>query len=265
MKFSIITVVKNGFPEIELTIKSVLKQNYKDFEYIIFDGNSTDGTSEYIKKNFKKEIKYFRKSDNGMYDGLNRATRYAKGDYLLNLHAGDFFYSSSTLDSLNRIIKKNKAIDFFFSDLVYYNNKTNKITRIWSLPQKNKYKISSFKIAHTSLCLKRKIAQKIIYDDKLKISADTKYLLNLCKFYKGKYIKMFIIFMQTGGLSTSIKFSILKIKEDLIILYKEFNFLFIFYYFYKICIKLSGYVFKRKSLLKKFIIEKKKLISFKNC
>ena len=114
MKFSIITVVKNGFPEIELTIKSVLKQNYKDFEYIIFDGNSTDGTSEYIKKNFKKEIKYFRKSDNGMYDGLNRATRYAKGDYLLNLHAGDFFYSSSTLDSLNRIIKKNKAIDFFF-------------------------------------------------------------------------------------------------------------------------------------------------------
>ena len=57
MKFSIITIVKNGFPEIELTIKSVFKQNYKNFEYIIFDGCSEDGTSELIKKKYKKKIK----------------------------------------------------------------------------------------------------------------------------------------------------------------------------------------------------------------
>ena len=67
MKFSIITIVKNGFPEIELTIKSVFQQNYKNFEYIIFDGYSEDGTSELIKKKYKNKIKYYRKKDKGMY------------------------------------------------------------------------------------------------------------------------------------------------------------------------------------------------------
>ena len=50
MRFSIITVVKNGYPEIENTIKSVLNQNFKNFEYIILDSQSKDGTSELIKK-----------------------------------------------------------------------------------------------------------------------------------------------------------------------------------------------------------------------
>ena len=54
MKFTIITVVKNGLPDIELTIKSVFAQNYKNFEYIIFDGNSSDGTSQFLKNKKKK-------------------------------------------------------------------------------------------------------------------------------------------------------------------------------------------------------------------
>ncbi len=261
MKFSIITIVKNGFPEIELTIKSVFKQNYKNFEYIIFDGYSEDGTSELIKKKYKKKIKYYRKKDKGMYDGLNRAIKHAKGDYLINLHSGDFFYSNSVLRKFSKIINKNKSFDFFFSNLIYYNNDNDSITRVWKMPQLNNHKISSFKIAHTSVCLKRIISKKITYNDKLKISADTEYLLNLCKNFKGKYINTFFIYMRTGGLSTSMKYLFKKIKEDLIILYKEFNLLFLVYYIYKISLKISGFKVNNSKLNGNFIKEKKKLVS----
>ena len=57
MKFTIITVVKNGLPDIELTIKSVFAQKYKNFEYIIFVGNSSDVPNEFLKNKFKKKIR----------------------------------------------------------------------------------------------------------------------------------------------------------------------------------------------------------------
>ena len=104
MRFSIITVVKNGYPEIENTIKSVFNQNFKNFEYIILDSQSKDGTSELIKKINNKKVNYERKKDKGLYFAINKAISKAKGDYLINLHSGDFFYSNSTLKKLSSMI-----------------------------------------------------------------------------------------------------------------------------------------------------------------
>ena len=69
--FSIITVTKNSEKKIELTIKSVLSQNFKNFEYIIIDGFSKDSTFLNIKKYKDKKIKIFRNKDNSFYESLN--------------------------------------------------------------------------------------------------------------------------------------------------------------------------------------------------
>ena len=98
MKFSIITVVKNEISKIGLTIKSLKNQSFKDYEHIIFDGESTDGTSELLKKISNKKILYFRENDKGVYDALNKSFKKAKGEYLIVLHSGDFFYSKHSLN-----------------------------------------------------------------------------------------------------------------------------------------------------------------------
>ncbi len=255
MRFSIITVVKNGYPEINNTIKSVLNQNFKNYEYIILDSQSKDGTSESIKKFKSKKIFYERKKDLGIYFALNKAILKAKGDYLINLHSGDFFYSNSTLKKLNSIIKKNKNYDFFFSNIAFF--KKNKVVRLWRIPQKKINKFSFLKIPHTSLCIKNKIAKKVIYETKYKISSDINYLIYICKNYKGKYLDYFNTFMTVGGVSTSMKFYILKLKEDLIILKKEFKWLFIFTLIYKILIKLPGLFQNKKNFSSKLVKQKK--------
>jgi hypothetical protein len=82
--------------------------------------------------------------------------------------------------------------------------------------------------------------------------------MDICKNYHGKYLKNYFIFMEDGGLSTSIKYSLLRIKEDLSFLKKEFKYLFLFLWSYKILIKIPG-IFQNKNVYTlKFLKEKKK-------
>ena len=71
MKFTIITVVKNDFKNIKNTIDSVLNQSYKNFEYIVVDGNSTDGTFNYLKSLKDKKINLYSINDKNLYEALN--------------------------------------------------------------------------------------------------------------------------------------------------------------------------------------------------
>ena len=152
MKFSIITVVKNEISKIGLTIKSLKNQSFKDYEHIIFDGESTDGTSELLKKISNKKTLYFREKDKSVYDALNKSFKKAKGEYFIVLHSGDFFYSKHSLSILSRSIDKNKNYDFYYSNILFYNQINKNVSRVWKIPSKNDDKLNFLKIAHTSLC-----------------------------------------------------------------------------------------------------------------
>lgn len=260
MKFSIITVVKNGISNIGLTIKSVKNQSYKNYEHIILDGNSTDGTTQYIKKRFNEKIVYFRESDKGLYDAINKSFKLAKGEYLIVLHSGDLFCSKNSLKILSKLINKNEKYDFYFSNILFYNKEKNKISRVWQFPQIQSNQMNFLKIAHTSLCIKKNVSNKLFYNNKFKISADIDYLQKLCKNFKGKYLNSFFIYMDDKGLSASKKYFLLKLKEDLKILYKEFSLFSIFILIYKILIKIPGFFMSTKKYNKKFILEIRRLI-----
>ena len=97
MKFSVITINYNHKEGLIHTIKSVLCQTCTDFEYIIIDGGSTDGSAEVIKE-YDKAIAYWvSEKDNGVYHAMNKGVAQAHGDYLIFMNSGDCFHSSDVL------------------------------------------------------------------------------------------------------------------------------------------------------------------------
>ncbi len=116
MKVTIVTVCYNSEKTIEKTIKSVLSQTYDNFEYIIVDGASSDGTVELIKALtvFDKRTRFISEPEMGLYDAMNKATAMAKGDYILFMNSGDEFSDinvikdmSGYLNSINELVYGN--------------------------------------------------------------------------------------------------------------------------------------------------------------
>lgn len=237
MKFSIITVVKNDKENILKTINSVKNQKFKNFEYIIVDGKSNDGTSKIISDNInvKKKFKHIVKKDKNLYQALNNGIKIAKGEYILILHSGDIFWSQNILKIVNQCIHDYDAI----SGNVMYKSK-NTFSRYWKYKLDNLNKHNCFKIAHTSLIVKKKIINKLKnYNTNYNISSDTDFILRLSslKNLKFKYINKTFVIMKTGGLSNSSKNLLSKIFQDLKIYQNHFNEKFIFFYLYKLIYK----------------------------
>ncbi len=88
LKISIVTTCLNEYSKIENTLKSVIFQTYPNFEYIVIDGGSTDGTANLISKYKNKLFYYISETDIGIYDAMNKGAKIATGDYLLFLNAG---------------------------------------------------------------------------------------------------------------------------------------------------------------------------------
>ncbi len=97
---SIVTVVYNDVEHIAKTMLSVYKQTYTNYEYIIIDGASSDGTQQEIQKNIKRGTIYISEPDKGVYDAMNKATHLATGHWIYFLNSRDTFFSIYTLEKL---------------------------------------------------------------------------------------------------------------------------------------------------------------------
>jgi glycosyltransferase involved in cell wall biosynthesis len=117
-KITIITVVKNAEDKLENCIKSVLNQNYNNLEYIIIDGNSSDGTKLIIDK-YKSHIsKIVIEDDNGIWNAMNKGLKLAEGEIIGFLNSDDYYFEN-TLEIVNDYFSKNN-IDFLFGAVEKY-------------------------------------------------------------------------------------------------------------------------------------------------
>ncbi len=131
IRFSIITVVKNDRKNIEKTITSVLKQSFKNYEHILIDGKSDDGTVDIIKK-YKRKIDFFSsKKDKNLWDGINKGIKVSKGEIVFILNSGDVllkdglkiannYFNKYNIDFLFGAIKKNKVFHKFEPEKLFY-------------------------------------------------------------------------------------------------------------------------------------------------
>lgn len=112
MLFTIITVVFNEVDTVEKTINSVLNQSYQNFEYIIIDGKSTDGTVDIIKK-YDKDISYWvSEKDDGLYHAMNKGIEKARGEYISFLNANDW-YEPNALEMVNKKIEESRGLLYY--------------------------------------------------------------------------------------------------------------------------------------------------------
>jgi len=102
--FSIVTINFNNAVGLKKTIESVVCQSFKDFEYIIIDGASSDFSIEVIQEYKQKISTYISEPDLGVYDAMNKGWKRAKGNYVLFLNSGDVFADCEVLENVSRSI-----------------------------------------------------------------------------------------------------------------------------------------------------------------
>ena len=197
---SIITVVKNNTKFIEETIQSVLNQKYKNIEYIVIDGLSSDGTLEKILK-YQNKIDYIvSERDEGLYDAMNKGLSLAKGE-LIGMVNGDDILLPDATNILTAYHKKNPHLDFFFGS----------VKKHWGVihgfhPYKIKYTWFFYTSHSTGFFIKRHAASlNGKYSLKYKYSSDFDYFYRLIVHNKQKGIattkeEVFGIF-RPGGIS----------------------------------------------------------------
>lgn len=135
--FSIITVSYNVKEKLNHTIKSVLGQTYKNFEYLIVDGASADGTQQLLKKHSQnKQIKIISEPDQGLYDAMNKGVRSSGGKYIIFMNAGDIFASVDVLDKISVLCKDTPGLYYGVAKAVYPNGKIRS-NRIFVRKHKN--------------------------------------------------------------------------------------------------------------------------------
>lgn len=105
--FSIITVTYNAAGTIESTLDSVDRQTFSDYEHLVIDGDSTDGTQDIVKNTFNPNRKLVSERDRGIYDAMNKGMSLARGRYLIFLNAGDRLHAANTLQIISEAIRQN--------------------------------------------------------------------------------------------------------------------------------------------------------------
>ena len=182
MTFSIITVCFNCKDSIIKTIRSVFKQSCSDYEYLIIDGDSEDGTKEIIRKYEMRypQIHVVSEPDDGIYDAMNKGVRLAKGDYVYFLNSGDSFYNSNVLENVKNRVSTDASVYFGRVKLLGLGVKTypSKLNLFWLVYREKM-------ICHQAIFARRDTLVQSPFDLKYKICADRDWLIKCVKSHKG--------------------------------------------------------------------------------
>ncbi len=168
ISLSIITINYNDAVGLEKTMASVINQTFKDFEYIIIDGSSTDGSVDVIK-NFEEKIDYWiSEPDSGIYNAMNKGIAKARGKYLLFLNSGDYLYSKTTIFD---------TIQFLNDDISFISGNTKMLSKepwIKKSPEKMYHSyLYQNSLPHPSTFINHKMFEKYgCYDQSYPIIAD---------------------------------------------------------------------------------------------
>lgn len=199
---SVITINYNNKEGLQKTIQSTIEQTYKDFEYIIIDGGSTDGSKEVIESNSKYISYWVSEPDNGIYHAMNKGVAQAKGEYCIFMNSGDRFANKRVLEDVSSLIIS-KEYDYY-SGITLFSNKDN-ILKKKNIPPKSITLKNTFtsSLQHQSTFMRRSILMNLPYNEEYKIISDGLHFMQSIVFNNATYqpLNINIAIFDTNGVS----------------------------------------------------------------
>ena len=178
MKYSIITVNFNNKEGLRKTIESVIQQTFRDFEFIVIDGGSTDGSIDVLQEYDAKINYWVSEPDGGIYQGMNKGIKKATGEYLNFMNSGDCFYNDKVLQ---HVFDKQLVCDIIVGKDYHYNPQTRQGFSTILPPRISMLTFYIQTLPHQSTFFKRELFSYTLYDESLKIVADIKfYIQKIC-------------------------------------------------------------------------------------
>ena len=182
--FSIVVVCLNPGNKLIDTVNSILAQQYGNYEIIIKDGGSTDGSLEHLPADSRIRLSVFK--DSGIYDAMNQALPLITGQYVLFLNCGDLFYDDQVLAKMAKVIENKKAADISGNRQTYkekirifYGNQYNELQKcvIYSAPEVNDFTCYRNVPCHQVCFYDTRLFEERGYDTKYKVRADYEHFL----------------------------------------------------------------------------------------
>lgn len=211
MKISIVTTSYNSVRTLRDTMDSVLRQGYTDYEYIVVDGASKDGTVELIREyepRFEGRMRWVSEPDSGIYDAMNKGIAMATGDVVGILNSDDFYTSDDILSAIAETFSRPDATDAIYGDVHYVDE--DDITRPVRYYSSNRFTrkrmLMGYMPAHPSFYVRRECYEKYgAFDTSYRVAADFENLLRLIYVNKIniRYVAKDFVTMRMGGASSS--------------------------------------------------------------
>lgn len=213
MKYSVITINYNNKEGLHHTIRSVVEQNFDDYEYIVIDGGSTDGSVEIINEYADKINYWVSEKDRGIYHAMNKGIKHAHGEYSVFLNSGDRFYDNNVLNHISNLgfeedILVGKIVSEF-DDKYLFDSPSRPITL---------YYLYSATVPHQSSFIKTELLRLYPYDEELKIVSDWKFYVQAIIMHNCsvKYVDVNVARFDVFGVSTTNPDRMWKEKEKVL-------------------------------------------------
>lgn len=214
-KVTIITVVYNAVDTVEGTIQSVINQTYKNIEYIIVDGGSTDGTLQVIEKYRGRIDRFISEPDKGIGDGFNKGISMACGEWIGMINADDW-YATDAVDNIMQGVSNNDYVCCGNIRLMGANG----------IERDKKSKVSwlnfGMYIMHPSCFVRRSVYMQVgQYDINLRIAMDFDMFLRIKSHgYHIRYVDKNVAYMRMGGVSND---TVKMHREELKVMKRHLN------------------------------------------
>ncbi|MCM4154704.1 glycosyltransferase family 2 protein [Gramella sp. AN32] len=206
---SIITVNLNDLEGLKNTMTSVSEQTWQEFEFIVIDGGSTDGSKEYLESHQHKIDLWVSEPDRGIYNAMNKGIGMASGEYLLFLNSGDSLCNEDILSKVSRGLSA--GLDIYYGNVFLIGK--GRENELLTLPEKLSFSFFCVStITHQAAFIKKSLFESIsYYNEDYRLVSDWEFFIcAICKYNSSYYhLDMPVVNYDNNGLSSGLNFELL--------------------------------------------------------